>query len=322
LLAVLWLSAALAAIAFAVALGVRGETARAANALEGARARYLAAGALDCALYYMLAGPSLRNSDGTPRYNPMIPIIPMRFPAGRAVVEVRPESGKLNVNLMPPPQLERLLLALGCAPDRAREITLGILDWRGPGAPGGLFDMYYLSLTPSFRARHASLEQIEELMLVRGVTPELFYGRFEKTDDGSIRPRAGLRDCLTVYGDPGPLDAASVEPETLIASGAPPEGALQFALLRRAQPLTPAMLAQVAPLLGPAVAALRLGGGPFFTLRATAQPVNATGGFSDLRRSVAMTIVIPEKPQEARYRILRWYEDASRPGAVGATWWQ
>ena len=59
LLAVLWLSVGLAAIAFSVAAMVRGEVGRAGNAVEGLKARYLAAGALERALNYMLYGPEI-----------------------------------------------------------------------------------------------------------------------------------------------------------------------------------------------------------------------------------------------------------------------
>jgi type II secretory pathway component PulK len=53
LLAVMWLSAALAAISLSVAATVRGETERAATTSEGARAYYLAAGSIERAALWM-----------------------------------------------------------------------------------------------------------------------------------------------------------------------------------------------------------------------------------------------------------------------------
>ena len=47
LLAVLWLSLALSAIAFSLASTVRGETERTATAVDGIRAYYLATGAIE-----------------------------------------------------------------------------------------------------------------------------------------------------------------------------------------------------------------------------------------------------------------------------------
>src|SRR5438445_11541535 len=99
LLAVLWLAAALAAIAFAVANTVRGETERTSTEVDSMRAYYLATAGIDRALLWMLWGPSYRNPDGTPRYfmAPM-PLIHFEFPTGAANVEIIPESPKLNNN--------------------------------------------------------------------------------------------------------------------------------------------------------------------------------------------------------------------------------
>ena len=44
----------------------------------------------------------------------------------------------------------------------------------------------YLARSPSFRAPHASLELIEELMSVAGITPELFHGGYTRTPEGRI----------------------------------------------------------------------------------------------------------------------------------------
>ena len=61
-MAVLWLSAALAAIAFSLASTVRGELERASTQLDGTRAYYLAAGGLERALLYMQWGPRFQAS--------------------------------------------------------------------------------------------------------------------------------------------------------------------------------------------------------------------------------------------------------------------
>ncbi|MGC8793646.1 MAG: hypothetical protein ACP5U2_09680, partial [Bryobacteraceae bacterium] len=68
LLAVLWLTAALAAIAFAVASTVRAETERSANSLDSLRAYYVATGAIERAILYMDWGPGPVAPDGMPRY--------------------------------------------------------------------------------------------------------------------------------------------------------------------------------------------------------------------------------------------------------------
>ena len=172
LLAVIWLTAALSAIAFTVANTVRAETERTSTEVDSVKAYYLATGAINRAIVHIEWGPGYRNPDGSSKFGGQGPLTVMQFefPSGSAVVNVIPETAKLNVNQAPPEQLMNLVVALGTLPEQAQAITQGILDWRKP-SPGGSFtqfDQYYLTLTPSFRARHASFQEIEELLLVRG----------------------------------------------------------------------------------------------------------------------------------------------------------
>src|SRR5712692_2381675 len=187
LLAVLWLSAALSAIAFTVANTVRAETERTSTEVDALRTYYLATGAIERAMLHIQWGG---------RYFPNpTPMMRFEFPSGSAVVYLVPETAKLNLNTAPPEELMRLLAALGALPEQAQTIAQGIVDWRAP-SPGGSytqFDQYYLALTPSFRARHASFQEIEELLLIRGVTPDLFYGSYIKDARGRLMPRSGLR---------------------------------------------------------------------------------------------------------------------------------
>ncbi len=136
LLAVLWLAAALSAIAFTVATTVRGETERTSTDIDSIRAYYLASGSVERSILWILWGPTQRNKDGSPRYfNPPMPVMHFRYPNGMADVEVIPETSKLNINTSPPLQLMALMAALGVSADRAQMIVAGIVDWRG-GSPG------------------------------------------------------------------------------------------------------------------------------------------------------------------------------------------
>ncbi len=309
LLAVLWLAAALAAIAFAVANSVRTESERASTHTEGVRAYFLAAGAVDRALLYMLWGGGLRNPDGSPRYYaPPMTHLRFAFPAGEAVVEIIPESAKMNVNASPPEDLLRLMLAAGAPPEQAQTIVQAIVDWRTP-APSGLptlLDQYYLSLKPSFRARHASFEEIEELLLVRGMTAELFYGGYHPEPGGRLIPHGGLRDCLSVYGATGQFDVNTADPVLLAAVGLSPS---QVAAVVEARTRMPFRDTQQLAMLGPAAARLRVGGDTFYTLRATAQPRLSGGQLSGTRRSVAALLKFLPREYADRYHILRWYDD-------------
>jgi len=311
LLIVLWLTAALAAIAFSLAGSVRGEVERASTMLDGTRAYYLATGAIERALLYIEWGGFYRLPDGSsPYYTPGVPVMLLSFPSGEVRVEVIPEAAKMNINAAPPEELYRLLLNVGVGPERAREIVLGILDWRSPAPAPTVFDRYYLSLQPSFRARHASFEEIEELLQVKGMTPELFYGGYERDPEGRLSWRAGLKDCLSVYGSPGQYDVNTVEPAVLAAVGFPPELVTGIVEARRRAPV--GNLAQLQALLqgaGPALQRLRVGGTSMFTLRATARLRTAAGGLSDQRRSVATLVKLSPSGSDDPYHVLRWYDN-------------
>jgi len=307
---VLWLSAALSAIALSVALSVRSELTRADTAMEGLRAYYLACGAADRAVNYMLYGPGPRNEMGLPRFwEPGIALLRMPFPEGEAAVEVIPESSKLNVNQVPERELMMLVAVLGVPPEGAAQIAMAVMNWRGGG--GSPLDQMYLMRSPSFRAPHASLEQIEELMSIAGITPELFHGGYARTPMGGLVPRAGLRDCLSVYSAGTGLDVNTAEPAVMLALGAPPQGVEALVNLRRQMPIRQQQMGMATGLLGSAGARFRLGGDRIYTLRATARMRRPDGVLSDLRRTVAMTVQIDSKSSPDLYRVLAWQDQAA-----------
>jgi general secretion pathway protein K len=242
-----------------------------------------------------------------------MPKLQFTFPSGAATTEIIPETSKLNINSVLPPELLKLVLVLGAPPDQAETVVQGIVDWRSP-SPGGSFtplDQYYLALTPSFRARHASFQEIEELLLIRGVTPDLFYGSYTKDDQGRLIPRAGLKDCLSVYGSTGVLDVNTVEPAVMQAVGISPEIATAIVNLRRATPLRDT--GPLAPFSGggPGMGRLGLAPNPIVTLRATARVRIANGQLSDLRRSVSAMVKFLGPEWNPPFHIMRWYDNAA-----------
>lgn len=313
LLLVLWLTAALSAIAFTLANTVRGEVERSSTDADGLKAYYLAAGAIDRLLVYIESGPAMPGPDGKPRFQPgQTHVLQLDYPTGVVRAEYIPENSKLNVNLAPPVELDNLLVALGANPNQTQSIVAGIVDWRS-GTPGGSFselDQYYLSLPPSFRARHASLQEIEELLLVRGVTPDLFYGSYTRGAEGRLIPHAGLRDCLSVYGSIGALDVNSVTPEVMVAVGVASETAAAIVALRKMEPIR--NMVQLAPFSngGKGMGRLGMSTGTIVTLRATAQLRLPNGQLSDLHRTVSAMVKLWGPDFNPPFHIMRWYDDA------------
>lgn len=316
LLAVLWLSAALAAIGFSVASTVRGETERTSTSLDGLRSYYLAVAGVQRGSMELLWSVM----------NPQLHILPpnvttyvYHFATGDARIEILPEAGKLNVNTATVEQLFRLCAALGLEPVRAQEIAAAIDDWRKPAAGGSPFDLYYSSLNPSFRSPHASFREVEELLQVKGVTPDIFYGNYQPAAEGAKGPalvwHAGLGDCLTVYGQGnsmsgGAVDINTAQPAVLAAVGVPPQGIDAIMQRRQLGPVTEAQLGQVLASLGGVQAPLRVGGNSIVTIRATGQLRLADGKFSDLRRTVAAQVKYMPAGYDAPIHILRWHDTA------------
>ena len=316
LLAVLWLTVALSAIAFSVATTVRAETERTSTELDSLRAYYLATGAINRAILHIEWGPGYRNPDGTSMFGAQgqapLTFMQFDFPSGSAVVKLIPESSKLNVNQAPPLQLMNLMLALGTTPEQAQAITQGIVDWRAP-SPGGSFtefDQYYLSLTPSFRARHASFHEIEELLLVRGVTRDLFYGSYIHDEQGRLIRRAGLRDCLSVYGSVSLIDVNTAEPAVMQAIGVSPGAVAAIVTLRQNAPIVSAGQISAFSDGSQGFSRLQRTQTSMATLRATAQVRLANGQFSDLHRSVEALVRFLGPEWTPPFHIMRWYDQA------------
>ncbi len=311
LLAVLWLSAALSAIAFSVAAGVRSETERVGNSEEDVRAYYLATAAINRAILHLQW--STNSASDNPFFIPGQPQMALDFPSGFTMVDVIPETGKLNINTAPPQSLMNLLGALGVGPDQAFQIASAIDDWRKPAINNqpSDFDQYYLAQIPSFQAPHASFLDIEELLSVAGVTPDLFYGSWVRVGDADrshLAPRTGLRDCVSVYGSAVAFDAAWVEPAVLAAAGVSGDAIQNLMNRRSAGPILQADLPAVTGDDPDLAGKLQVARHTIYTLRATARLRRPDGSLSDLRRTVAALVKIYGVNARPSYTILRWYD--------------
>lgn len=294
LLTVLWLTAALSAIGLAVASNVRGETERAATNVDDAKAYFIARGAVERAILRFNWGPDFHVWGD--------PSMRLEFPAGEALVEFIPETSKLSLNGASPEELLRLLAALGVPEDRAIEAAAAIVDWRTyptrekPSA----FDSFYLAQSPSFLPAHSSFRENEELLLVRGITPEIYYGA---SLDGT---RAGLRDCVSVYSQGGAVDVNTARLETLMALGIGELDARTIVESRAVHPIVKyEQLLSIQRSLGPAGGRLTIGGISMYTLRATARLRRPDGVLSDMRRTVS---ALGRFGRDGNFDVIRWYD--------------
>lgn len=119
------------------------------------------------------------------------------------------EGGKLNINSMialdPTGQL--LHDALMKLPNMTEDIADAIVDWvdaDDDARASGAESSYYASLSNPYKAKNGPLNSLDELLLVKGVTPYLLYGgdtnRNGVQDEGELDNTRGWADYLTVYG--------------------------------------------------------------------------------------------------------------------------
>lgn len=304
LITVLWLTTALAVIGFSVARTVREEVGRTENLVEGTRATFLARGGVERVMHFMRFPSPVRPNMPPPlwSYGQQRGYFPM--PGGDVIAELLPESGKLSVNSAPPQRLSSLFLAMGMPPDRAQGLVAAILDWRTP-QPN-------LAPSPTFWIRRASLVQIEELLFIPGITPDLYYGYMERLPGGDVVRRPGMREVLSVYGATNNFDINSVHPALMASMGVTLGDINRIVGMRRMTPITPQMLSGLVLESGPASRFFHAGADQAYTVRATARPRRPDGSLSDYRRTVAALLVfeqgVPGQPATQTMSLKQWYE--------------
>jgi DNA uptake protein ComE-like DNA-binding protein len=90
---------------------------------------------------------------------------------GGIIYGVSDEESRLNVNTAPTNELAGLQ---NITPDMAT----AIVNWRGgDNATGAAEAQYYAGLQPPYQPRNGPFQTVRELLMVRGVTPELLMGR-------------------------------------------------------------------------------------------------------------------------------------------------
>jgi type II secretory pathway component PulK len=133
----------------------------------------------------------LVRSENSPRYTARFSIVSPRDDDSTGAqgprFGVADEAGKININalMILDPSGNTLYTLLMQLPNMTSDIANAIIDWLDPddtvrtsndGGVGGAESDYYLSLNPPYRCKNAPIDSLEELLWVRGVTPQLLFG--------------------------------------------------------------------------------------------------------------------------------------------------
>jgi hypothetical protein len=133
-------------------------------------------------------------------------------------VRVVDEWGKLGLNNVDETVLEEIFYNLGYEEMESKVVIDSIMDWRDEDEEhrlNGAEDDYYEHLPRPYKAKDGAFDSVEELLLVRGVTEDMFYG-YEGVP--------GLRELFSVFNRSDKVNQRSMSPGMMLAlSGADPE---------------------------------------------------------------------------------------------------
>lgn len=165
-------------------------------------------------IYYMkqnaqlaqLEGSDVWKTDGTPYHG--------RLGEGDYAVRITDESGKIDINTLTDTSgiiLKTLLIQMGVQDENADTIVDSILDWKDADdlvRLHGAESDYYQSLPNPYKAKNANFDTLEELLLVKGMTYEIFFGSEGKK---------GLVDLITINSHMSIINVNAAPKEVLMA---------------------------------------------------------------------------------------------------------
>jgi len=160
---------------------------------------------------------TMKTEEVTPEKKEWVPDgrpYPLQFNQGECELRIMSEAGKININTISEMTLRKLIGNLGLEVEKRDVVVDSILDWRDPDdflRINGAENDYYQSLKEPYRCKNANLDSIEELLLVKGVTPELFYGRkgTKAGEEGAKTSDVGLKEVFSVYAPGEQVDINS-----------------------------------------------------------------------------------------------------------------
>ncbi|MBK8742490.1 MAG: general secretion pathway protein GspK [Betaproteobacteria bacterium] len=191
----------MAAIAVGMSQDSRTQTLLTRNQLALAKARALADGAVERAMYEHLRPPYPDKV-----WFPNGAVHGWEEDGARLAVSLAYESGRIDVNVAREPLLKGLFTsAAGLEPEAVNRVVDAVMDWRDPDDAkriNGAEAADYRAAGRNYVPANANFETIEELQRVLGMTPEIY---------------AKVADLITVHSRQPGIDPAGASREVLLA---------------------------------------------------------------------------------------------------------
>ena len=255
LIVVLWIFIFLFVVAFEFSTAAREEAGAAHRFNEETEGYYLALAGFERGLYDYLnqptAAPAQQQAQKTDLFNGEW----REGKLGAGVFRVRlvDEGGKINLNRVSEETLRRVFTNLGFDGTRRDILVDAIMDWRDEDdlhRANGAENDYYASLEPAYTAKNGPLESVADLLWIKGMTRELFYGNPESLGATPQQPRgAAVHEIFTVDSPIDRVNLRTASAEVIHAlTGIPLERCRAFVEERKK--LSDKTLADLLPLLG------------------------------------------------------------------------
>jgi len=311
LLAVMSAVTVMLLVALAFSGSVQIETRTAIYRKEATQAYALAAGGVQAAILE-IAYPPADDQQNKPRlWKEGQRLVRVPYERGEALVEVVNETGKLDLNVAGRGQLARLFEAQGLETTEAARLAVAIDHWRSPGGADDreseALEAYYRDA--GYRPAHQPFGSVEEVLRVRGMSRDIFYGTAEFSRENGIQYKYGVGQDLTIYSELPQVNVNYASEEVLLSvPGVTEELAGRIVEERRhkpfksldemAQRLAVSLPDEAFPILTTEVC-------PIYSIIS----VGAVNG-SRVRRTVKAVVQVT--PQAAAlHRIIAWYDDVT-----------
>jgi len=211
LLMVIWIFMVLSVLSAEFSRGMRDDAIATQNLAEEIQARGVAIAGVNRAIYRMMHARQNQTEDDDPNAVP-VDAPPPWLPDGRwheepywggtYGVRMIDEGGKISLNRADEALLRKVFESVGMKSDEQEEMTDAIIDWRDSDdlhRLHGAEDEYYMKLPEPYRAKNGPFDSVDELLQVRGITRELFFGTQDQGFGSSDKPPIPLREVFSVF---------------------------------------------------------------------------------------------------------------------------
>ena len=312
LLAVMSAVSVMLLVALAFSGSVQIETRAAIYRKQSTQAYAMAVGGVQAAILEIAYPPAQGESDKPRLWRRGQRLLRVPYAQGVALVEIASETGKVDLNVAGREQLARLFEARGVGKEQAAELALAVDHWRKP--PGSddqgskALDDYYQEA--GYQPAHRRFTSVEEILRVRGMSRDIFYGTAEFSRENGIQTLYGVGQDLTVYSPSAQVNVNYASEAALLSVPGMTEELAEGIVQERSKgPF--ASLDDLTKRLGTSIPNESqsfldfLDDGRTYTLLS----VGIVNG-APLRRAVKAIVSV--QPQgSAMHRIIAWYDDVS-----------